>query len=127
MRRSCRTSAISDKVAVVSASHDHTERLLKATPLGIGGVLGKADRPLAAAAWFHWAALVEAAAPWADFAAEQIMAAKDVDEAQRKPIADQVHTALDVLKALRTISNESYLENGVLVTHTLVEIHDVGK
>ena len=34
-------------------------------------------------------------------------------EAQRKPIAKQVHTALDVLKVLWTVSAESYLENGV--------------
>jgi hypothetical protein len=118
---------ISDKVAVFSTSRDHTERLLNATPPGIGGVLGKGDRPLAAAVWFHWAALVEAAGPWADFAAEQIMASQNVDEAQRKPIADQVRTALEVLKVLRTISNETYLEDGVLVNHTLAEIRDVGK
>jgi hypothetical protein len=32
-----------------------------------------------------------------------------------------------VLKVLRTISNECYLEDGVLVHHTLVELRDVEK
>jgi hypothetical protein len=118
---------ISDKVAVFSASRGHTERLLRATPFSIGGELGNGERPLAGAVWFHWAALVEAAAPWADFVAQAVMLSQDVEEAQRKPIADQVHTVLDVLKALRSISDESYFENGALVNHTLTEVHDVGK
>ena len=118
---------VSDKVAVFSASRNHTERLLKAAPLDIGGVLGSADRPLAGAGWVQWAALVKAVAPWADFAAEQIMTAKEVDDAQRKPVTDQVHTVLDVLQTLRTVTSESYLEDGVLVTHTSAEIRDVRK
>ena len=44
---------VSEKVAVFSASRDHTERLLKAAPLGVGGVLGKGERPLAGAGWIH--------------------------------------------------------------------------
>jgi len=119
--------AVSDKVAVVSTSRDHSRRLLNSTPLGVGGVLGKGERPLAIAAWFDWAALVQAVSPWADFAADRAMTQKNMDEAQRKPITDQLHTVLDVLKAVRTISTESYLEDGVLVHHTLMEIQDVGK
>jgi hypothetical protein len=118
---------VSEKVAVFSASRDHTERLLKAASLGVGGVLGAGERPLAGAGWVQWAALVKAAAPWADFAAEQIMNSQEVDDAQRKPITDQVHTVLDVLQALRTVTSESYLEDGVLVTHTSAEIRDVAK
>ncbi len=118
---------LSERVAVLSASQGHTERLLKQTPLGVGGVLADAGRPLAAAVWFDWAALVEAAAPWVDFAAAQAMASKDIDEDQQKATLSQVHTALDVLKVLRSITNESYLDGGVLVHHTLVELRDVEK
>ena len=42
-------------------------------------------------------------------------------------IAAQVHTVLDVLKVLRTVTSERYIEDGVMVGHTLVEIRDIGK
>jgi hypothetical protein len=113
--------------AVLSASQGHTERLLQATPPALGGVLEKADRPLAAAVWIDWAALLTAGTPWVEFGAEQAMTAKGVSDSDRQPIVDQIHTGLDVLKALQSISDESYLEDGVLVNHTLVEIHDVEK
>jgi hypothetical protein len=55
------------------------------------------------------------------------MAANGADGDGKKAVADQVHTAVDVLKTLRSITNESYLEDGALVNHTLVEIHDLAK
>ncbi len=118
---------LSDKVAVLSASRDHTERLLKATPLAIGGALDKADRPLATAAWLDLAALVETATPWVDFVFEQAAASKGIDEGRQKTILEQVHTGLEVLGALRSITSESYLEDEAMVNHTLMEIRDVGK
>ena len=120
--------AISDKLAVISASRKHSERLLRATPLAVRGVLAKAaDRPLAVAGWLDWAALVKTATPWVDFAIEQAAGSRGIDEDQQKGIVSQAHTALDVLGVLRTVTCESYLENGVLVNHTLTEIHDVAK
>jgi hypothetical protein len=118
---------LSDKVAVASVTRDHTERLLKGTPLAVGGVLAKADRPLALAVWFHWAELLDAAAPWVDFAVDQIMAEKGDEETGKKAVVDQVHTVVDVLKTLRSVTNETYLEDGALVNHTLVEVRDLEK
>ena len=118
---------VSDKVAVASLTHDHTNRLLTATPLAVGGLLDKTDRPLAAAVWVRWAGLLEAAGPWIDFAVDQAVAANNADGDGKKAIVDQVHTAVDVLKTLRSITNETYLEDGVLVNHTLVEFHDLEK
>lgn len=118
---------VSDQVAVVSASRQHTERLMKAAPLSIGGVLAKTDRPLAAAVWFNWIGLVQAATPWVDFAVERALASKGGDDAEKKSVADQVRVAVDVLKVLRSITNETYLEDDALVHHTLVEIQDVAK
>jgi hypothetical protein len=120
--------AISDKLAVISASRKHSERLLKATPLTACGLLGKvADRKLAIVGWLDWAALVKTATPWVDFAIEQGAGAKGVNEDQQKMVVSQAHVALNVLAALRSITWESYLENGVLVSHSLCEIHDVAK
>jgi hypothetical protein len=118
---------VSNEAFVISASKDHTERLLKATPLAVGGLLEKADRPLAVAFWLDWAALVEAASPWVDFGITQVAASKGVGQDQLQPVVQQVHTGLDVLKALRSVSSEYYLENDVLVQHTLTEIRDVSK
>jgi hypothetical protein len=119
---------LSDKVGVLSITHDHTERLLKATPSTIGGLLEKTDRPLAAAVWFHWAGLLDAAGPWIDFAVDQIMAANSGEKTAADPsVVDQVHTVVDVLKTLRSVTNETYHEDGALVNHTLLEIHDLGK
>jgi hypothetical protein len=120
--------AISDKLAVISTSRKHSERLLKATPLAARGVLGKtADRPLAIAGWIDWASLVKTATPWVDFAIEQGGGSKGLGGDQQKMVVGQAHVALEVLTALRCITSESYLENGILVTHSLCEIHDVAK
>jgi hypothetical protein len=98
-----------------------------AAPLTVGGLLAKSDGPLAIVAWFNWSGLVEAATPWVDFAVDRALASKGGDEDQRKTIADQVRVAVDVLKVLRSITDESYIEDKALVHHTLVEIRDVEK
>ncbi len=116
---------ISKNAAVISISPGHTARLLKATPLSVGGLLAETDRPLAVAGWFDWAALVDLATPWIDYAFEQSPGLENVGEDQRQLILGQVHTALDVLKVLRTISGQCYFEDGALVSHTLVELRDV--
>lgn len=64
---------LSDDVALLAASQRHAERLLKATPLKLGGVLAAADRPRATAFGLNWAALVDAATPWVEFAAREII------------------------------------------------------
>jgi hypothetical protein len=118
---------VSSEAFVLSVSRDHTERLLKATPLKVGGLLAKSDRPLAVAVWFDWAALVDAATPWADFGLGQAAAHGSIPEDQQKATVQQVHTALEVLKSLRSISSETCLEDDALVTHTLAEIRDIEK
>ena len=62
-----------------------------------------------------------------EFALERVASEKGVNEDQQKPIADQVHTGLEVLQAIRSITSEVYLEGEVIVCHTLTEIHDVEK
>lgn len=119
---------LSETVAVLSASHDHTRRLLRATPLEVGGVLAESDRPLAMAAVLDWAALIDAVTPWVDLVVEMTAAAPPGgDPAQPDSIRSQVHTVLEVLKVLRSVTSESYFEDGALVTHTLTRIRDVPK
>jgi hypothetical protein len=115
-------AGLSDTVAVLSLSLRHTERLLKKSSLAAGGVLEKTDLPRASAVWFNWAGLLDAATPWIDYGLEQ------VDEAQlggnRALAAYQVHEVLEVLKCFRSVTAESRVENGCLVTHSHLEIRD---
>jgi hypothetical protein len=117
---------VSDTVAVFSISPKQTERLLKSAALKTGGLLAKTDRPLAAAMLLDWAGLIDAATPWVDLAVEQIVEKKG-EGAEAAGIRDQVHTVLTVLKVLRTVTSEGYVEDGAVVTHTLMEIRDVAE
>ncbi len=116
---------ISKNAAVISTSPGHTARLLKATPLSMGGLLAETNRPLAVAGCFNWAALVDLATPWIEYSFEQSPGFENIAEEQRQSVVDQIHTTLDVLKVLRTISGQCYFEDGALVSHTLVELRDV--
>ena len=119
---------LGERVCVFSASRSHTERLLKDTPLAVGGVLAKTDRPLAMAACFDWAGLLTTARPWIDLATDEILRDKMGDDAvktQSPGIKKQVHTVLDVLSAVRRITAKTYVKNGVTVTHTQTEIRDI--
>ncbi len=118
---------VSDKVAAITISHDHTRRLLQKTPPAVSGVLTQLDRPLACAGWFDWAALMDKISPWADFAIEQAAASRNQDGDHVKTIADQVHTALDLLKCFRAASSETYVEDDVLVQHELFEFRDLAQ
>ncbi len=40
-------------------------------------------------------------------------------------ILDQAHTVLDVLKVVRTIVSQTYLEGDAMVSHAEIEIRDV--
>jgi hypothetical protein len=121
---------LSDKLLVLSASRNHTERLLTATPLKAGGALAGSDRPRVLAVQFDWAATVDALTPWVDLATDQIIdqysqADDNSAKQQRKAILSQVDTVLDVLKVLQRVTSESYLEDGALVTHAVSEWKDV--
>ena len=65
-------AAISDKLWVISLSTAQTDRLLKDTPLKVGGVLASTDHPLAVAACFNFTELFGVLTPWVNYAFEQI-------------------------------------------------------
>jgi hypothetical protein len=124
-------AGLSDQVAVFTLSRGHTERLLASSPWKIGGLLSSSNRPLVLACGCDWAAFVDAARPWVDLGARKVMAEKldqsnpDAAKAQASAVLDQVHTVLEVLQVLRTITTEGYFEGPALVSHTLVEYRDV--
>jgi hypothetical protein len=115
-------------VCVFSMSQAHSKRLLKKTPLAVGGVLGSVKRPLAVAAVFNWAELLRAGRPWIDLAVEKIIEERLGSEApqeQADGIRKQVGTAIELLSVLRSVTSEAYFEDGAMVVHTLTEIQDL--
>lgn len=118
--------SLAESVGTISISRGHSERLLKSTPLSARGVLIDAERPRAMAILINWSGMVDAATPWINLAVEQALeAAADNPFIQPGPTRKQVATILDVLKVLRSITAEVYIEDDALVTHTLTEFVDL--
>ncbi|HEY7423185.1 MAG TPA: hypothetical protein VH682_02990 [Gemmataceae bacterium] len=123
------TAGLSEKVGVLALSAEHAERLLAGKPLKVdGGPLADAKRPLTGASCFRWPALVDALTPWLMFGLEQARTANVLpggdDEKKAEEIFKQVRTVLDVLKAIRVSTSATYLEEGVLVTHSETVVRD---
>jgi hypothetical protein len=117
--------AVAKDVAVVAMSQAHAERLLKATPLKVGGVLKDPKRPLAGAAWLRWSGLIDAIAPWVNLGTKQSAMPQVETPVRWADVASQTPAVLELLKVLQTISSESYVEDEALVTHTLLEVRDI--
>ena len=70
--------------------------------------------------------MIDAVQPWVELAVDRLTANIE-NEDEKKSVADQVQTVLDVLKVLRSVTAKSYLEDGALVTHSFTEIRDLEK
>lgn len=116
-------AGLGDGVAVLSLTHDHSQRLLVAQSLAGGGILAEKARPRAMAVVFDMAGLIEAFKPWINLGLDQMD--DDATGGQAEAIRQQVGTVLEVLQTIRSITAETYYEDDVLVTHGLVEIEDM--
>jgi hypothetical protein len=124
------TAGLSNRVAVLTVSNEHAERLLAATPLKTeGGLLADLKKPRAMATYFNWVRLLRALAPWV----EQGLRAAGVDPAEKVEAGDeswsgllkQVPTVLEVLQVFRGYTSSTYFEGSVLVTHSETVIKDL--
>jgi hypothetical protein len=125
------TAGVSKKVAALTLSKAHTQRLLKSTPLAVtSGPLVEHKKDLIAGCYFNNLAFIDAVSPWVEFGvmAAVVQAAGEEDGAAAKKKAaeylKQVRVALDVLKVFQSYSSATYLEGGVLVTHRETIIKD---
>ncbi|MGO8690384.1 MAG: hypothetical protein ACLQLG_12185 [Thermoguttaceae bacterium] len=121
-------AGLSPNVAVVTLSREHSRRLLAATPPTVAGRAIPIDQPQAAAGLLDFAGLIDTITPWIDLGVRTAVERDAEDEgAQRRTamILDQAHTVLDVLKVVRTIVSQTYLEGDAMVSHTEIEIRDV--
>jgi hypothetical protein len=114
-------AGLSDRVAVVSMSQKHTERLLKPTPLQVnGGPLGDLKRPLSGASYINWAGFVEVIEAWSDYGF-----VKYVPQAQAAEFATTAQTLLNVLKVFKSTTSATYIADGATVTHSETIIVDL--
>ncbi len=124
------TAGLSDKVAVLTASKEHAERLLARNPLKVeGGPLADLDRPLVAAVYCDWAGIVDALSPWVEWGANEALESQgaDMPAKTREGVVRQVRTVLSVLKCYSGASSATTLEDGVLTTHSESVFRDLEK
>lgn len=124
------TAGVSDRVAVLTISQKHAERLLASVPLKVdGGPLVDLKKPRAMAVYVNWVGMVHALTPWV----EHGLRAAGVDPAEKVQVGDeswqgvlkQIPTVLEVLQVFRTYSSSTYFEGPVLVTHSETVIKDL--
>ncbi|MCA9247760.1 MAG: hypothetical protein KDA42_11605 [Planctomycetales bacterium] len=127
-------AGLSDSVAVVSASRQHTRRLLAESSLPGEGLLGETDRPLAAFTYCHMAGFVQAIQPWIELAVRVNTAPGGEGEGLGDPANDnentrqvlnQVDTVLSVLQCLRSHTSITYQDDDVWVTRGELHVVDL--
>jgi hypothetical protein len=119
------TGGLSKRVAVLTLSRGHAERLLKATPMKFdGGPLADTTKPLASASVFNWPALVDAVGAWVE-AGVRVANVPNTPPGPEGDVLKQVRTVLEVLKVYKGTTSATYLENGVMVTHSESVVRDL--
>lgn len=120
-------AGLSDKVACLTLSLSHAERLLKPTPLAWAKELPiDLSRPASGFVVFDHLALQDAVRPWMDYAVAQALEEAPAEEkAKIKEFAPQVKTLLESARVLRRYVSVTTLEKGVCVTHSFLEVKDV--
>jgi hypothetical protein len=110
------TIGLTGDTLVFTISREHAERLLSATPLSIGGVLADGQRSRGGALAFDWAGSFDTIYRWVSFNLEQ-----SKSEPQTVKTID---ATFDLLRCVRTITAESYVDGGVQVSHSAAEVRD---
>jgi hypothetical protein len=118
-------------VAVLSFAPKHTGELLATTPFEAEGPAGDTKRPLVAIGYLDSASIVEAATPWIDYAVRQYYAERTAGDngagaadGMRSTLSE-VHSVLEVLQVLRTVSSATYVEDKATVTHSETHYQDL--
>lgn len=125
------TVGLSEKVLVIAPSTSMAERILADRPLKVqGGPLAE-RRPLGAAAYFNFPALVDAASPWVDLGLHVVIVrggpGGDEDKppkGQAEEVKKQVQTVKRVLKCFKGYTSATFQQDGVWVTHGESRVQD---
>jgi hypothetical protein len=120
---------VSSKVLTVALSTQQAERLQRATPMKAELKQLAGDRPLLAANFVDFNALVDLGRPWFDtFALPQIEANTPEDGPaglRRADVAPQLKVVIDVLQCLKTYRDATYREGNATVTHSETVVRDL--
>jgi hypothetical protein len=115
-------AALSEKVAALTISQDHSERLLMSTPFRPAGrPLADIKRPMAEAAYVDIAGFIDLFAHWAKIAASFAGAS----DQRAEEVLKQAGPVLELLKVLRSYSSRTYTEGDAWVTHAEWVIVDI--
>ncbi|HEX6960780.1 MAG TPA: hypothetical protein VF175_02855, partial [Lacipirellula sp.] len=122
---------LSEDYAIFGTSPALAERVLAEKPIEhVSEELG--GEPRAIVAGVHFAALIDAAAPWVHYAIranavqeDQLSQDPEDDPSQVGEIWSQVETGLDILKCFRGAWSETRQEEGVWVTHSVAVFEDL--
>jgi hypothetical protein len=115
------TGGLSKRVAVLTLSREHAERLLNETPLQTGSrVLADTGRPLDSAFYLNWAGMVDAASPWVQFLIRSGLVPAEGERTEQ--ISGKV---MQLLKVFRSYSSVTYREGKATVTHSEAIFGDV--
>jgi len=116
-------AGVGNKVAVVTLSQAHTERLLTSTPLKLqGGPLSDPKRNLYSASHVNWSGMLDAIYPWVEYTADNVPAGV----INKDDVLKQTKGVFDVLKCFRHTSSATYQEGAAIVTHSETIIQDLG-
>jgi hypothetical protein len=118
-------AGLSEKVAVLSMSGQHTDRLLRESNPVMAGIKLPLEKPYGTVAALDFAALVEAASPWVDLAIEKSAEHSTPQDAEM--IRLHAKAALEVLKCYRGTVSTTAKEGKATVTRTRSEFHDIGE
>lgn len=124
-------AGLSPDVLALSLSLDQTERLLKKTTLSLEGPLADLDRPLAAAAYFDFAALVDAVYPWVEYGFN-LATDEESDDDEASGLAGMgagpsaiISNVVELLKCFRGYSSATSFEDGAKVIHYELHFADI--
>ncbi len=69
--------------------------------------------------------MLGAATPWVNYVLEQMT--EQQLGGQKESVIAQVHTVLEVLSTIKSLTSECYIEDDAVVKHSMLEIHDLAK
>jgi hypothetical protein len=122
-------AALSAKVAVMSLSQEHSERLLKAKPLQLsGGPLADLKKPLTGASYVRWSGFVDVVDAWGDYgfkvAGPLAVLLGGIPQEQVNEAQKTTKTIFEVLKVYDSTATATYVEGGAVVVHSETLIID---
>ena len=116
------TGGLSKRVAVLTLSQSHSERLLNEAPLKVDSpVLADTTRPLDSVFYFNWAGMVDAAAAWAPY----VIRLQIDDQLEAIKAEKMARKVFQVLKVFRGYTSVTYREEKATVTHSEEVFKDI--